>query len=118
MDLTIWFNNPIASLGFSMLAVALTSLIKQKNWSRQTVGALAFGLSILFGLIQFCLSGQLDFNHLDKLVADFGIILTVGQGIYHTVFKDTELDKALENVGNSTPQEPLTDAQQTELDKG
>lgn len=113
MDVTIWFNNPLAYAIFSNLAVGLTSLIKQKGWSRQTVGALAFGLSFLLGLIQFALQGQVDINHLDKLLINFAVILTVGQGIYHTVFKDTELDKALTNAGNKPAQEP-----QGELDKG
>jgi SNF family Na+-dependent transporter len=98
-----FFNNPIASLVFSLIAVALTSLIKQRGWSRQTVGAIAFGLSFLLGLIQFALQGQVDLNHLDKLVINFGAILTVGQGIYHTVFKDTGLDQTLTDVGSAKP---------------
>jgi predicted exporter len=97
-----FFNNPIASLVFSVIAVALTSFIAQHNWSAQAKGALAFGLSVVLGLVQYALQGQVDLNHLDKLAVDFGAILVLGQGIYRTVFKGTALEDTLLSVGSKS----------------
>lgn len=95
MDLVTLANSPLGYAISSGLAVLLTSALKKCNWPRQLNGLIAFSLAFVLGLIQYALQGDLSWQHIDKVIINFGVILASGQSIYHTIFKDSALDKAL-----------------------
>lgn len=91
---------------FGVVAMLLTSLLKNKNWS-ETVKMVILGVvSIGMAVLQIFLTGQ-TFNTTGDFLVDLGtisgVVLATATVIYKTFFNKTQVNEKLTNIGYNKP---------------
>lgn len=87
---------------FGIVAMVLTSLLKNKDWS-ETVKIVILGVvSIVMALVQIFLTGQ-KFTTTGDFLVDLGtisgVVLATATVIYKTFFNKTSVNDKLTNIG-------------------
>lgn len=89
---------------FGVVAMLLTSLLKNKNWSETVKIAVLGVVSVAMALAQIFITGQ-NFNTTGDFLVDLGtisgVVLATATVIYKTFFNKTSVNNKLTSVGYS-----------------
>lgn len=87
---------------FGVVAMLLTSLLKNKNWSENVKMVILCVVSIAMALVQIFISGQ-KFDTTGDFLVDLGtvsgVVLATATVIYKTFFNKTAVNDKLTKIG-------------------